>query len=161
MSASSVSLVHRRIALILARGSDHRLTNKARLTLLAAAALALPLTLAAAPSSAGAKVDPAQKAALVEAAMNTYRACQAAYEVGTIDIGQVQIWSRRWMDAESLGASADERRRATERHLERMQRLLEKVSTLFSMGLKGGESEKYYACQYYVAEAQLLLSQAE
>ncbi|MFO0896358.1 MAG: hypothetical protein U0836_02915 [Pirellulales bacterium] len=82
-------------------------------------------------------------------------------EVGTVDIGQVQIWSRRWMDAESLGASPDERRQANDRHLERMKRLLHKVAALHSLGLKGGESEKFHACQYFVAEAQLLLSQAE
>lgn len=161
MSAPSVALVQRRIAMILTRRCDHRLTNRARLALLCAAALALPLTLSAAAPPAGADVDPVQKAALVEAAMNTLRACEAAYEVGTIDIGQVQIWSRRWRDAESLGATPDERRQATERHLERMNRLLHKVAALHSLGLKGGESEKFHACQYFVAEAQMLLSQAE
>jgi len=136
------------------------LQNKARVLVCCLAALLFPLTFSAAvPLDGG--VDPAQKAVLVEAAMKTYRATQAAYDVGTAEIGQVQVWSRRWMDAESLGAAAEEQRAAIARHLERMKQLLDRVAVLYGMGLKGGEAEKLHACEYFVAEAEILLGQAK
>lgn len=160
MSAKSLVLVQRRITMILARSSAFRLGNKARAAALCLAAVLLPLTFSGAATTDG-KVDPAQKAALVEAAMKTYRATQTAYDVGTAEIGQVQVWSRRWMDAESLGATAEEQRQAIKRHLDRMKQLLDRVAVLYGMGLKGGESEKLHACEYFVAEAEILLSQAK
>jgi len=160
MSAKSLAQVQRRITMILARGSAFRLSNKGRVAALCLAALLLPLTFSgAAPTDA--KVDPAQKAALVTAAEKAFQANQTAYDVGRVELGQLYAWSRRWLDAELLGADAEQRKAATQRHLDRMTTLYRRVEPLYERGRVGGESESFHATKYFVAEGEMLLRQAQ
>jgi hypothetical protein len=160
MGTKSFAVVQRRIAMILNHDARFRLPNRARLALLALALLLLPLTLAAADPQAAGKIDPAQRAAMIDTATKAFQANQAAYDVGRVDLGQLYSWSRRWLDAESLGAAAQERQQAAQRHLERMQALHRRVTPLYEGGRVGGESENFHATEYFVAEAKLILDRS-
>jgi hypothetical protein len=98
---------------------------------------------------------------MLEAAKKTYEATNAGYYAGTAPGPDVYVWSRRWLEAErSLAKNDRDQLAALTAHWERMQSLYKRVERLYRAGSKGGESEKYFALRFYVAEAELFLADA-
>jgi hypothetical protein len=102
--------------------------------------------------------------AMVDAARSTWDAMTAEYDVGTprVSIDELYAWSSRWRAAEVRATqSKREVARAYENHLARMRGLHAKVEALFKAQAKGGEASKLQAAKYYLAEAELLLAEAQ
>jgi len=90
---------------------------------------------------------------MVTHAQTAYESAKALYEGGKDAPDVVPYWSRRLMEAEELaqGESAE----TAQRHLDRMQSLLETAKGRFEGGVTTAMS--YAAARHAVAEAELLL----
>jgi hypothetical protein len=101
--------------------------------------------------------------AMVDSSRTAYQALVAEYEAGTVLLPEVlYVWSSRWRAAEVRATqSKQEVARAYENHLARMRSLHDKVEAMHKAQAKGGEASKYEAAKYYVAEAELLLAEAQ
>ncbi|HUY90131.1 MAG TPA: hypothetical protein VMV10_15445 [Pirellulales bacterium] len=106
---------------------------------------------------AGAKA----KAAMLDAAQKTHEAVNAGYDAGTATAPEVYAWSLRWAGAErKLAKTKRDEIAALMAHWRRMANLHAKIEALWRAGARGGENEKYYAAKYYLAEAELMLTEA-
>lgn len=103
-----------------------------------------------------------KRKAMIDAARGTYEAVASLYELGTETSNTLYVWSSYLRTAQ--GRAADSKQlvaQACQEHLDRMQSLHGKVAALNKQGARGGEAEKLYATQFYVAEAELLLLEAK
>jgi beta-lactamase regulating signal transducer with metallopeptidase domain len=99
---------------------------------------------------------------MVDEARAAFEANQAAYEAETIMMEGVYDWSLRWMRAAQIAAANDEQNTAAiQAHLKRMQDLQKKITWLFNVGTRGGEEKEMRAANFYVAEAERWLAEAE
>ena len=99
--------------------------------------------------------------AMLEAAKRTYEATAAGYDAGTVMMVSVHSWSQYLLQAErGLAKTKDDELTALIGHWQRMKTLHNKVEPLYRTGSKGGELEKYFATNYYLAEAELWLVDA-
>jgi hypothetical protein len=104
----------------------------------------------------------ARNKAMIEAAQKTYEVVRESYTLGTILPNEVYVWSSYLRSSQVRAArSKDERAKACQEHLDRMQSLHNKVTALQREGARGGEADKFHATQFYVAEAELLLLEAK
>src|SRR5262249_47607468 len=84
---------------------------------------------------------------------------QAAYDAGTVGLEQLCAWSRRWLQALlDVAKTPDNRIEAYQAYFNRMQQLHEEVAAKYRVGAKGGETDRFCATQFYLAEAKLWLS---
>ena len=101
------------------------------------------------------------KTALRDAAQKTHEAVRAGYDAGTATDSDVYLWSLRLAGAErKLAQTQRDEIAALMAHWRRMANLHAKIEALWRNGSRGGENEKYYAAKYYLAEAELLLTEA-
>lgn len=99
--------------------------------------------------------------AVVDAARQAYRAVADSYEAGTSPLEHVYGWSRRWAQAAAAAAeSAEEHEAAYRDHRSRMKEMYERVEVLYKLGARGGGEPEYWAAKFYLAEAELWLSEA-
>jgi beta-lactamase regulating signal transducer with metallopeptidase domain len=97
---------------------------------------------------------------MINDAKTTFRATQAAYDAGTVSMEPLYTWSRKWLQATlDVTAKRDERLAAYQEHRDRMKQLYNEVHAKFLVGAKGGEAERNYAAKFYLAEANLWLTQ--
>lgn len=124
------------------------------------ALLAAPYTLwAAKEQGAAAK---AAKQEMLESAEIAYKAYSAAYEAGTVGFEHLPAWSKRWMDAQlRVASNKDERRQAIVDHLARMMERFRTIESLYKASARGGERNLLESSRYFVAEAKLLLAEAD
>ena len=124
------------------------------------AVLAAPFTLwAAKEEGAAAK---AAKQEMLKSAEIAYQAHSAAYEAGTVGFEHLPAWSKRWMDAQLRVASKkEERRQAIVDHVARMTTEFRKIEALHEATARGGERALLESSRYFVAEAKLLLAEAD
>jgi hypothetical protein len=97
----------------------------------------------------------------VDSARQARIAVQAAFEAGSITI-DVLLWANDAVyKAELAAADAPEERIAA--HIKRVQnfgQLLNGVESLYNVGARGGEAEKYAAVKYCLETAQIALVDA-
>ncbi len=99
---------------------------------------------------------------MVDDAAKAYEASKASYDVGTEVMSNVYVWSRRWLEAERALAQTDEEEIAALRaHRERMRRLFLLINAFYTAGTRGGETPKFFATKYYLAEADVWLAAAK
>jgi hypothetical protein len=117
----------------------------------------------AASKADGAKLDRAATLrTLIESASSAYRAAASDELVGQASAEEIYGWSLRWRASELKGA--DDKKaglQANTDHLERMRKLHARVAAAYTAGVKGGEYSKFQASKFYVAEAELMLIDAE
>lgn len=122
-----------------------------------------PQTDGKAASGAGRNAErEAKQQAMIDAARATYEALEALFELGTTTQDYVYVWSSRIRSSQVQAADTkQERISACEQHLHRVKELHNKVKALSEQGAMGGEVDKLYAIEFYVAEAELLLLEAK
>ncbi len=99
---------------------------------------------------------------LVESASSAYRAVAADESAGQASNEEIYGWSLRWRASELKGA--DDKKsllQANTDHLERMRKLHARVAAAYNAGVRGGEESKLQASRFYVAEAELMLIDAQ
>jgi hypothetical protein len=75
---------------------------------------------------------------------------------------EVYVWSSRWRGAAIRAADTQQQIvKANEEHVDRMRAVYRSVKGLHDEGGKGGESHKLFATEFYVAEAELTLLEAQ
>jgi hypothetical protein len=100
--------------------------------------------------------------AMADAAQRTYGAVNELFKLGQGSHTEVYVWSSYIRSAQvRAAASREERTKACQKHLERMQSLHNQVAALQREGARGGEADKFHATQFYVAEAELFLLEAQ
>jgi hypothetical protein len=88
----------------------------------------------------------------------TYEATQIAYGNGTEVFSNLYVWSYRWLQAErALAETRDDELAALRGHLERTKQWYQIVKPLYDQNARGGESPKFHAAGFYVAEAEFWL----
>ena len=108
--------------------------------------------------SAVAKAHPEQAEAMLAAAQKTFEATNASYEVGTNTLNNLQDSSRRLMLAQrALADNKEQDLAALLDYWKRSKKIYLKVRALYNAGTRGGETEKFHAASYFLAEAELLL----
>ena len=111
--------------------------------------------------SAVAKAHPKQARAMLAAAQKTWEATSAGYDVGTETLSHVHFWSKQLLSAERASADTKEEDLAALRdYWKRTKQTYLKVQALYNTGIRGGETEKFAAASYYLAEAELWLLDA-
>jgi hypothetical protein len=102
---------------------------------------------------------PKEQQQMIDAAQKAYEASAAMYDVGAggVTLEAVYTWSKRWAEAEADVATPAESRKALLGHRDRMKTLNEKVTAKYQTGAAGGEKDRYYASQFYLAEAEFWL----
>jgi beta-lactamase regulating signal transducer with metallopeptidase domain len=122
-------------------------------------AQALPDAVTTSPDSTPQNPQRAAKfQAMADAAQKTYDAVDELFMLGTGSHTEVYVWSSYIRSAQvRVAASRDERIKASQKHLDRMQNLHKKVAALQREQARGGEADKFHATQFYVAEAELFL----
>jgi beta-lactamase regulating signal transducer with metallopeptidase domain len=97
---------------------------------------------------------------MIKDAETTFQATQAAYDAGTVPMEPLYTWSRKWLQAIlDVPAMRDQRLAAYQAHRDRMKQLYDEVHAKFLVGAKGGEADRNFAVKFYLAEANLWLSQ--
>jgi beta-lactamase regulating signal transducer with metallopeptidase domain len=101
--------------------------------------------------------------AMIDAARATYDAILEAHSQGRLmSNNEVYLWSSYIRSSQVRAADSRQQvTKACQAHLDRMQSLHDGVAALGREGAKGGEMDKQYAAQFYVAEAELLLLEAK
>jgi hypothetical protein len=101
--------------------------------------------------------------AMIEAAKAAYAGIIENHNLGrAISNNEVYVWSSNIRSSELRAAgSPQEVAKANQDHLQRMRDLHAKVVSLGREGFAGGEVHKQAATQYYVAEAELVLLEAQ
>jgi beta-lactamase regulating signal transducer with metallopeptidase domain len=99
---------------------------------------------------------------MVNEALAAFRANLAAYDSGNATMDSVYDWSLRYMRAAQFAAPNDKVNAVVIReHLVRMLDLQKKISALFKVGARGGDEAQMRAANFYVAEAERWLAEAE
>lgn len=99
---------------------------------------------------------------MVDEALAAFEANQAAYDAETVTMDRLYDWSLRWMRAAQIAAVNDEQNTAAiQSHLNRMQNLQKKIAALYNLGTRGGEAKEMRAANFYVAEAERWLAEAD
>jgi hypothetical protein len=110
------------------------------------------------PSRGPFKVDRVVLQRMSKTAAETFEATKASYDVGTTIMSNIYVWSRRWLEGERALARTDaEEIAALQAHRQRMLQLMKKIRALYITGTKGGETEKFAATKFYLAEADAWL----
>jgi hypothetical protein len=114
-------------------------------------------------SSASRSAEQAAKMqAMIDAARATYEAQSVAYELGTQVASEVYVWSSDLRSSQVRAAgSRQEVSKACQEHVDRMKKLHKNVAALANQGARGGEADRFHATKFYVAEAELLLLEAQ
>src|SRR5688572_20143638 len=107
-------------------------------------------------------VDPqrtAKRAAMLDAAQRTYVATTAAHDVGvSVSPDELYAWSSRWRGAAiRVADKQQEIVKANQEHVDRMRAVYRGVKALNDEAAKGGEAQKLFATEFYLAEAELML----
>jgi beta-lactamase regulating signal transducer with metallopeptidase domain len=99
---------------------------------------------------------------MVVQARRAFDANLAAFTAETAPLEAVYGWSLRWMTAAQSAAGIPPQKVAAARaHLDRMRSLQKKIHLLYVVGTRGGEAKEEAAANFYVAEAERYLAQAE
>jgi hypothetical protein len=93
---------------------------------------------------------------LVAAAQRAFTAARARFEAGSETLEAVYTWSRRWLEAQRRLQPAAARAAARE-HRSRMTELCAQATQRVDAGLLDASARE--ACAYYLAEAELLVSE--
>ena len=106
---------------------------------------------------------PAKQKAMIDAAKAAYAGILENHNLGrTISNNEVYVWSNHIRTSQVRAADSPKQvTQACQGHLARMQDLHGKVEALGRQGSAGGEVHKQAAAQFYVAEAELLLIEAQ
>ncbi len=91
-----------------------------------------------------------------------YKANLAEFDAENATMDSVYDWSVRWMRAAQFRAPNDQlNAAATREHLIRMLDLQKKIASLYKVDPRGGDEAKVRAANFYVAEAERWLAEAE
>jgi hypothetical protein len=101
--------------------------------------------------------------AMIDAAKAAYAGILEAHNLGrATSNNEVYAWSNHIRSAEVRAAGSRQQIiKVCQEHLQRMRDLHERVAALGREGAPGGEMHKQAATQFYVAEAELLLMEAQ
>lgn len=98
---------------------------------------------------------------MLAAANKTFETTKASYDVGTTTLGNLHLWSRQLLLAElALADSKEEDLAALLDYWKRSKQIYLKIRALHNAGTRGGETEKFAAASFYLAEAELWLAAA-
>jgi hypothetical protein len=103
----------------------------------------------------------AKQRSMIDAAQRTLAAFEESFNYGKLLPNEAYDWSSRIRSAQVR--TTDSRQQATkasQEHLKRMQVLHSKVAAASKEGAVGGEPQKLFAAEFYVAEAEVLLLEA-
>jgi hypothetical protein len=94
----------------------------------------------------------------VESAKMTQMAVQAAFEAETVTM-DLLVWATNAQFKADLAAAptVDERIAAHAKRLQGFRLLFEKIKSLWEVGARGGESEKYSSAKYCMEDAEIAL----
>jgi beta-lactamase regulating signal transducer with metallopeptidase domain len=99
---------------------------------------------------------------MVKQAERAFEATQAAYDAETASLGALYDWSLRWMRAaQNAAPTPKENVAAAQAHLKRMRGLQKRIHLLYFVGTRGGDAKDEAAANYYVAEAERIVAEAE
>jgi hypothetical protein len=103
----------------------------------------------------------AKQKTMIDAARATYNLLLEHHSLGRQGPNEVYVWSNYLRTSEVRAADSKKQvASACKEHLDRMKRLHAGVAALSDVAAKGGEADKLHATQFYVAEAELLLLEA-
>lgn len=118
-----------------------------------------------APADPKPKASDAAVQKMVDEARAAYEANLAAYDAETVTMDRIYDWSLRWMAAAQAAATDDvQKTAAIQAHLDRMRDLQKKNGLLDKIeieGLRSGDARVMRAANFYVAEAERWLAEAE
>jgi beta-lactamase regulating signal transducer with metallopeptidase domain len=106
----------------------------------------------------------AKQKAMIDAAQQTLAVMEENFKLGSglHSNTDVYLWSNYLRTSQIRAAgSREEATKACQEHLDRMKQLHDGVAALQREGARGGEADKFFATQFYVAEAELLLLEAK
>ncbi|MBN2296112.1 MAG: M56 family metallopeptidase [Pirellulales bacterium] len=138
-------------------------SKKWRFALLLSVAIVLAATtwiLGVQPAVAKSHSNQPSPAALaqIKSAEKALEANWAAFDNGTVGVESVYLWSRRLMESRIATISDHKQQReAILAHVKAMQKFHLPVEALWKIGARGGETEKMYATQYYLREAERII----
>ncbi len=118
-----------------------------------------------APEEPNSKASDVAVQKMVDEARAAYEANLAAYDAETVTMDRIYDWSLRWMAAAQAAATDDvQKTAAVQAHLDRMRNLQKKNGLLDKIeieGMRSGDTRVMRAANYYVAEAERWLAEAD
>ena len=106
--------------------------------------------------------QPAGNREMIEAAKRAYEGTKAGYEARTYTLEAHLPWSARWLAAElAVAQSREEQLVAARAHVDRMQRLRDRIAKFNKTRSLGGDEAQLRVVDYHLADAKQRLAEIE